>query len=308
MRARVSLVVFLGLALGVAAFAVPGFTSHVSVTCDEIASAATGSDTSGDGSVGNPYKTVGALLVDLDCGQTGCLRGFPDDTPFSAGLYEETVAISDSGVTLRSYPHEVAHVKGRVTVLAANVTLSQLVLDGRNQFGHSSPRISFSADGAKLIDNDITSRSTSQCVWLDGNVPTDINNLNDPNWIKTVEIRHNRFHDCVTALQSEHAQQPTVIDNLFIDNTGAGIRLSTNTDTANVSHNVIDGSSNNVLYVADTDTNWSVRTRSPTRRPTTSQPHRLRATSTSIRRTACGSRAVMDSTTPTPTPAGRRAR
>ena len=257
MRARVAVVMFLGLTLGVAAFAMPGFTSHVSVTCDEVASAANGSDASGDGSVGNPYRTVGALLVDLDPGQVGCLRGYPDDTqPSSAGLYEETVAISDAGATLRSYPHEVAQVKGSVTVAAANVTLSQLVLDGRNQFGHSSPRISFSADGARLIDNDITSRSTSQCVWLDGDPPTDIDNLDDPSWIKAVEVRHNRFHDCVNALEIEHAQQPAVTDNLFIDNTGSGIRLSTNTDYASVSQNVIDGSTRSVTYVAGTDLNW----------------------------------------------------
>ena len=87
--------------------------------------------------------------MDLDPGQTGCLRGYPDDTqPSSAGLYEETVAISDAGATLRSYPHEVAQVKGSVTVAAADVTLSQLVLDGRNKFGHSSPRIASGADGA----------------------------------------------------------------------------------------------------------------------------------------------------------------
>ena len=136
------------------------------------------------------------------------------------------------------------------------MTLSQLVLDGRNQFGHSSPRIASGADGAKLIDNDITSRSTSQCVWLDGDPPTDIDNLDDPSWIKTVEVRHNRFHDCVNALEIEHAQQPAVTDNLFIDNTGSGIRLSTNTDYANVSHNVIDGSTRSVTYVAGTDLNW----------------------------------------------------
>jgi len=256
-RARVVVVMLVGLALGLAALAVPGFTSHVSVTCDELASAANGSDTSGDGSEGNPYRTVGALLVDLDPGQTGCLRGSPDDTqPSSEALYEETVEISDAGATLRSYPHEVAHVKGRVTVLASNVTLSQLVLDGRNQFGHPSPRIASGADGAKLIDNDITSRSTSPCVRLDGDAPTDIDNLSDPSWIRTVEVRHNRFHDCVTALEIEHAQQPAVTDNLFIDNIGVGIRLSTNTDYANVSHNVIDGSARNVGYVAGADLNW----------------------------------------------------
>src|SRR5687767_12155645 len=101
MRVRVVLAFLAAMTLCVAVFAMPGFTSHVPVTCDEVASAANGSDASGDGSVGNPYRTVGALLVDLDPGQVGCLRGYPDDTqPSSAGLYEETVAISDAGATL----------------------------------------------------------------------------------------------------------------------------------------------------------------------------------------------------------------
>ena len=77
-----------------------------------------------------------------------------------------------------------------------------------------------------------------------------------PELDQDVEVRHNRLHACVTALEIEHAQQPAVTDNLFIDNTGVGVQLSTNTDYANVSHNVIDGSARNVIYVAEADLNW----------------------------------------------------
>ena len=38
--------------------------------------------------------------------------------------------------------------------------------------------------------------------------PTDIDHLDDPSWIKAVEVRHNRFHDCVNALEIEHARSP----------------------------------------------------------------------------------------------------
>ena len=241
MGARWPLVLVLVVALaGSSVFAVPAMTSHPN-PCTKVA-ATDGSDVpgEGDGSVNNPYGTVGKLVTQLTSGQTGCLRGYAEDgEPSNAGLYDEAlVTILNSNITLRSYPHEVAQIKGRMQIVGANVTISHLVLDGRNASGFQNPRMSHLADGARLVDNVITTRSTAGCAWADGTT-------NDK--LEDVEIVHNRIHDCKGAVTLEDVDRALVADNLIYDNKNEGVRLWPGVDNSTVTRNVIDRSSNSVV-------------------------------------------------------------
>ncbi len=60
-----------------------------------------GNDTTGNGSIGLPYRTVGRALQDADSGDVITMRG---------GIYNEMVEIDQPGITLRSAWGEWAHI------------------------------------------------------------------------------------------------------------------------------------------------------------------------------------------------------
>jgi hypothetical protein len=103
-----------------------------SVKCDLFA-APSGSDTTGDGSVTNPYQSVVKLDDALAPGQTGCLSG---------GTYGSTATemkLAKSGnasgqITIRNVPGQHALVRGFINVTGAYVTLSHLDIDDSNTF------------------------------------------------------------------------------------------------------------------------------------------------------------------------------
>ncbi|HET7051560.1 MAG TPA: hypothetical protein VFI54_25045, partial [Solirubrobacteraceae bacterium] len=100
--------------------------------CDLIASPS-GSDSSGDGSLGSPFASVGKLDRSLRPGQTGCLQ---------AGSYGSTgshIELDNDGspagqITITSFPGETAVVQGWVDVEGSYTTLSHLSIDGSNTF------------------------------------------------------------------------------------------------------------------------------------------------------------------------------
>jgi hypothetical protein len=100
--------------------------------CDLIASPS-GSDSSGDGSQGSPFASVGKLDRSLRPGQTGCLQ---------AGSYGSTgshIELDNDGspgsqITITSFPGETAVVQGWVDVEGSYTTLSHLSIDGSNTF------------------------------------------------------------------------------------------------------------------------------------------------------------------------------
>jgi arylsulfatase A-like enzyme len=233
MAARWPLVLALLVVLGVGAvLARPALTDE---PCDVV------------GGTGTPHETVGELLTAMNPGETGCLHGYPaGGQPSSAGFYEEQVTIGKSGVTLRSHPGEVAQIKGRLSIVQPNVTVSHLVLDGRNASDQMGPRISQLGDGARLVDNVITTRSTISCVWLDG-TPTDI--------LENVVIEHNRIHDCNVGVTVEYADYSTISHNLIYDNRGTGVLLTPDADVTGVSWNVIDRSAHSVKIGTNSDAN-----------------------------------------------------
>ena len=102
------------------------------VHCDLFASPS-GSDSSGDGSLGSPFASLNKLDAVLRPGETGCLR---------AGSYGSTSTwhqIDTDGtargqITITSYPGETATVRGYVDIEGSYTTLSHLSIDGSNTF------------------------------------------------------------------------------------------------------------------------------------------------------------------------------
>ena len=116
-------------------FSVPAALSSTDASsgpCNLYASPS-GSDSSGDGSIGSPFQSVGKLDQALAPGQTGCLR---------AGSYGSTgslIKLDNDGapgsqITITSFPAETAVVQGWVDIEANYTTLSHLSIDGSNTF------------------------------------------------------------------------------------------------------------------------------------------------------------------------------
>ena len=116
-------------------FSVPAALSGTdgsSAQCNLYASPS-GSDASGDGSLGSPFQSVGKLDQALAPGQTGCLR---------AGSYGSTgslIKLDNDGapgsqITITSFPAETAVVQGWVDIEGSYTTLSHLSIDGSNTF------------------------------------------------------------------------------------------------------------------------------------------------------------------------------
>jgi hypothetical protein len=102
------------------------------VHCDLFASSS-GSDSSGDGSLGFPFASLNKLDADLRPGETGCLRaGSYGSTSTWHRIYTDGTARSQ--ITISSYPGETATVRGYVDIEANYTTLSHLGIDGSNTF------------------------------------------------------------------------------------------------------------------------------------------------------------------------------
>lgn len=224
----------LAAALGVAAvFALLAGSAESAVSCNRYASPS-GNDNA-SGTLSQPYKTVDKLARSLTVGQTGCLLGYPDGAaPSAAGFYEESpVNINVPGITLRSAEGQVAQIKAGISVTAGNVTLSHLVLDGRNAGGAASPRIA--ASNVTLAHNNITSRDTVNCITVASGA-------------QQVLVSHNRIHDCKRGIHVENARYVMLADNLVYDNSGAGIYLSPAADSTSVKRNIVDRNEKGIVW------------------------------------------------------------
>jgi hypothetical protein len=115
----------------------PGLNPSLAVSCTLYASPA-GSDTTGDGSIGAPFDSVGKLDAALAPGQTGCLR---------AGTYGglttwqqiETDGTATAPITITSYPGETATVAGWVEIDASYTVLENVHIDGSNTLYPTHP-------------------------------------------------------------------------------------------------------------------------------------------------------------------------
>jgi hypothetical protein len=102
------------------------------VHCDLFASPS-GSDSSGDGSLGSPFASLNKLDAALSPGQTGCLRAGSYGST-STWHQLDTDGTARGQITISAYPGESATVRGYVDIEAAYTTLSHLNIDGSNTF------------------------------------------------------------------------------------------------------------------------------------------------------------------------------
>ena len=126
----------------------------MAVSCGLYASPS-GSDVSGDGSVGAPFATVQKLDQALVAGETGCLRA---GTYGGLAVHHE---IDRSGtasgqITITSYPGETARIDGWVDIEGSYTTLENVQVDGSNTLYPQHPA------GVNCADN------VSQALMING--------------------------------------------------------------------------------------------------------------------------------------------
>ena len=201
------------------------------VSCDRFASPS-GSDGSGHGSLGKPYKTPQKLADSLASGQTGCFRG---------GTYRfSETDVTKANVTLAPYRGQAVTLRGSIKVppTGHGSTIRGLKLDGRGGTSPHGPRIY--ANGVVLRGNTITNHHTGICVsvssWDSGRPP------------RGVVIKRNRIHDCgrLPATNRQHgiylveARDGDPRQLWIYDNADRGVQLYPDADGSRITGNVID--------------------------------------------------------------------
>ncbi len=232
------------LVAGLLAGVVAGGAPAQAGACSLVASP-TGSD-SAAGTDTAPLRTAQRLIDSLGAGQTGCLR---------AGTYGESLRFNHGGapgaaLTLASYPGERATVLGRMYIPpgSAYVTVTGLVLDGRNASNLPSPTVNSS--DVTFRGNDVTNGHTAICFGL-GNATYGT--------ATRVTIDANRIHGCGRlpatnhdhGIYNEDSNSVTISWNLIYDNADRGVQLYPNAQYATVVHNVIDGNGTGMLFAGD---------------------------------------------------------
>jgi hypothetical protein len=218
------------------------------VDCDLYASP-TGSDSSGNGSIGWPYASVGKLDAALRPGQTGCLRaGSYGSTSTWVKVY--TNGSSSGQITITSYPGETATVRGYVDIEANYTTLSHLSIDGSNTFYTqvrsgtncpapvSQPLVIGGHDDVLEYDNYYQSVASLRGNGIGIGFWGDADN--------TV-IRYSKIHDVGQCeaydhlIYLSHGNNVQIYDNwLYNDPHGRGVQLYPAPTNARVFDNIID--------------------------------------------------------------------
>jgi hypothetical protein len=228
----------------------PRSVAHsASVTCDKVAAPA-GSDAHGDGSVANPYATVGKLDAALTPGQTGCLETGTYGS-LTTDFYLTSSGTASGQITITSYPGQRAKLLGMVDLLASYTTLSRLAIDGSNTL-YDAPN-SF---------NPCNQGQVSQSLQINGNGDVFEHNdyyqsiaalrgngigvgFNGP--ANNVIIRYNRIHDVGSCQAFDHliyldsGNGAQIYDNwLYNDANGFGMQVYPHASGAHIFANVID--------------------------------------------------------------------
>jgi hypothetical protein len=221
----------------------PGARIAGPVSCDRVASPL--GNNHNRGSAEAPYRTAQHLADSLRRGQTGCLKG---------GLFvlHNQVRVKHPGITLTSYPGRRATLRGRLWIVkrANNVTISNLVLDGRGSFNRG-PTVD--AVNTTFDHVDITNHHTDICLILGSH-------QGYGRAVHTV-IENSRIHDCgkLPATNQNHgiyaaAADRTVIRNNWIyDNADRGIQLYPDAQGSRIYGNVIDANGEGIVISGDGD-------------------------------------------------------
>jgi Right handed beta helix region len=225
------------------------------VTCDLFA-APSGSDTTGNGSLSNPYQSVVKLDERLAPGQTGCLRG---GTYGSVSTHEE---LSKSGttsgqVTIAAYPGETATVVGWVDIEASYTTVSGLQIDGSNTFYHKAAGSPCPSPATVSQALDIAGKGD---VFEQNNYYQSVASLRGTAigvgfWgdADNTVIRYNRIHDVGQCTQHDHliylasGNHVQIYDNwMYNDHNGFGVTAYPQPTNAQIFANVIDNAGSGI--------------------------------------------------------------
>ncbi len=231
-------VALLAVALAVSAWALlPIGHSSAAVNCDKVASPA-GSDANA-GSAESPWLSAQHLAENLAPGETGCFR--------SGTFAFDEIDISQSNVTLTSYPGERATLQGtiKVEVGANQVTVSDLNLDSQ---GASDIGPFVFANETTFDNDDVTNNHTEICFVIGSADPS------DPPATRTV-IENSHIHDCgkLPSGNQDHgiyvsrANETIIRNNWIYDNADRGVQLYPESHGAQVYGNVIDGNGEGVI-------------------------------------------------------------
>jgi parallel beta-helix repeat protein len=233
------------VAAGLAFAAAAPQVAQAAVSCDRVA--APGGSDSAAGTADAPYATPQKLANVLTAGQTGCLR---------QGTYRGNLRFGRSGasgapLTLASYPGERGTVVGRVEIPdgVAFINVTGLTLD-RSGSAAGLPSPTINGDDVSFTGNDVTDSHTGICF-----------SVGDQTYghASRVLIQANRIHGCgiLPAANHDHgiyvsdSDNVTISWNLIYENADRGVQLYPNAQHTVVTHNVIDGNGEGILFSGD---------------------------------------------------------
>ncbi len=252
---RVLLPLLFSALLAAAAFS----SSAQAAGCDQYASPS-GSDSNGNGTLSNPYQTVGQLDSSLSPGQTGCLL---------SGIYGDigtTHYLGNSGsprryITITTAPGRSAKLVGLVELEGSYTALSGLNIDGsNNQYAsqRSGTNCPYPVSNGLEIDGQ---DDIFQFNDFYQSVPSLRGNGIGVGWNGQADgtiIRYNRIHDfgqCEAFDQMiyiAHARGARVYGNwMWDDPHGFGVQIYPDAVDSHVYANVIDRVGSGITVGAD---------------------------------------------------------
>ncbi len=256
------------LALLVAALLAAGAfaTAAHAAGCDLYASPS-GSDSSGDGTLANPFQSPSQLDSALSAGQTGCLE---------AGTYGDLSTahqLSNSGsagqdITITGAPGQAAKIVGLVELEGSFTVLSGLQIDGSNNLydtqrsGTSCP---YPVSNGLEIDGQ---HDVFQYNNFYQSVPSLRGNGIGIGWNADASgtiIRYNRIHDLGQCLALDqmvyvaHGRDVQVYGNwMWNDPHGFGVQIYPAAVNAHVYNNVIDRAGSGITVAGDSSVSGNV--------------------------------------------------
>jgi hypothetical protein len=209
-----------------------------------------GSDSSGNGQLAAPYRTVAKLDAALAPGRTGCLEAGTYGS-FSTSHYLTNSGSADANITIAPAPGQIATVVGLVDLAGSYTTIAGLRIDGsNNRYTSERPGTNCPfpvSDGLEIDGRDDIFQDND----LYQSVPSLRGNGIGIGWNGQADgtiVRYNRIHDlgqCQAYDQMiylSHGDGVQIYDNwMWNDPHGWGVQIYPAASHAHVYDNVIDG-------------------------------------------------------------------